>query len=216
MKKGTSYKNALKLRPPILNRNSSRGVPGAYLPFHRPSENPHHSGGGTGSSKNGERSTWKILPRTPDTRNSRAALPISSRTQELLDRIRDGDATVRVAARSTSKYLTDLSMISQRMKYLVYKQGRYAKMFQRKRAEFNILSLFSSVSRPLCDEFPSFTLQYRFPSRLFHVIDVPDIRLCGTHLSILGTWFACKVCRKPSVSRTRRRIPEPRLSSLLD
>jgi len=35
---------------------------------------------------------------------------------------------------------------------------------------------------------------------LFHVIDVRDVRLCGTHLSITGTWFACRTSETIGVS----------------
>ena len=35
---------------------------------------------------------------------------------------------------------------------------------------------------------------------LFHPIDVRDVRLCGTHLSITGTWLACRTSETSGVS----------------
>jgi len=80
----------------LLNRNASRGVPGAQQLFHRQREF-------TLLKEKDEileerREKYLGDPTTEDTRSSRAALPIAARTQELLDRIQESDATVCIAA----------------------------------------------------------------------------------------------------------------------
>ena len=101
IKKSTLYKNALKLRPSLSDRNASNGAPGTQLPFRRQRELPSFE------EKSGilrERREKYLTDLTMGSmRNSRAALPITTRAQELLGHIRDNEVTICMAATGSGK-----------------------------------------------------------------------------------------------------------------
>jgi len=101
MKKSTLYKNALKLRPSLPNPNASRGAPGTHPPPRpqrelRPFEEKE-------MILKERREKYLTDPAMEAMRNSRAALPITTRAQELLDHIRDNDVTICMAATGSGK-----------------------------------------------------------------------------------------------------------------
>ena len=101
MKKSTLYKNALKLRPSFPDSNASSGPPGAQPPFYRQQELPPFE------EKDRILKEWreKYLadPAMEAMRNTRTALPITTRTRELLGHIRDNDVTICMAATGSGK-----------------------------------------------------------------------------------------------------------------
>ena len=101
VKKSTLYKNALKLRPSLPDPNAPHTAPGTQPLFHRQRELPSLE------EKNRilkeRRDKYLTDPAMESMRKSRAALPITTRTQELLDHIRDNDVTICMAATGSGK-----------------------------------------------------------------------------------------------------------------
>ena len=101
VKKSALYKNALKLRPSLPDPDASHGAPGTQPASRRQRELPSFE------EKDGilkeRREKYLTDPTTEPMRNNRAALPIATRAQELLDHIRDNDVTICMAATGSGK-----------------------------------------------------------------------------------------------------------------
>ena len=101
MKRSALYKNALRLRPSLPHPNASQAIPGAQPSFRRSREPP--SFGEKDSILKGRREKYLADPAMKPMRDSRAALPIATRAQKLLDHIRDNDVTICMAATGSGK-----------------------------------------------------------------------------------------------------------------
>ena len=101
VKKSTLYKNALKLRPSLPNPTVSRDIPGTQPPFRRQREPPSFEE--KDKILKERRDKYLTDPTMESMRKSRAALPITIRTRELLDHIRDNDVTICMAATGSGK-----------------------------------------------------------------------------------------------------------------
>jgi len=101
VKRSILYKNALKLRPSLPDPNASHGAPGTQPPFHRQRELPSFEEKDKVLKERREK--YLTDPTMESMRKSRAALPITIRTQELLDHIRENDVTICMAATGSGK-----------------------------------------------------------------------------------------------------------------
>ena len=101
VKKSTLYKNALKLRPSLPDPNISCDAPGTQPPSRRLRELPSFEEKDRILKERREK--YLTDPTMEPMRRNRAALPISTRTQELLDHIRDNDVTICMAATGSGK-----------------------------------------------------------------------------------------------------------------
>ena len=99
MKKSTLYKNALRLRPSLPN--ISQTVPGTHQPSLRPRELPSFEEKDRILKE--RREEHLVDPAMKSIRDSRAALPITTRARELLDHIRANDVTICMAATGSGK-----------------------------------------------------------------------------------------------------------------
>ena len=100
-KKSTLYKNALRLRPSLLRPNASQTAPGAQPPFRRPRDFPPFEEKDRILKERREKHLAD--PALKSMRDSRAALPITTRTQDILDHIRVNDVTICMAATGSGK-----------------------------------------------------------------------------------------------------------------
>ena len=101
MKKSTLYKNALRLRPSLPHPNASQIVPSVPPPLRRPRELPSFEEKDRVLKERRER--YSADPAMESMRDNRAALPITTRAQELLDHIRVNDVTICMAATGSGK-----------------------------------------------------------------------------------------------------------------
>ena len=101
MKKSSLYKNALRLRPSLPHSSTSHTVPSLQPPVRRPREFPSSEGKDRILKERRER--YLVSPSAQPMRDSRAALPITTRARELLDHIRDNDVTICMAATGSGK-----------------------------------------------------------------------------------------------------------------
>ena len=101
MKKSTLYKNALKLRPSLPDPNAPRAAPGTQPPFRRQRELPSFEE--KEKILKERREKYLADPAMESMRKSRTALPITTRTRELLDHIRDNNVTICMAATGSGK-----------------------------------------------------------------------------------------------------------------
>lgn len=101
MKKSTLYRNALVLRPSHPRPDTSQSIPGAQPPFRRKRELPSLEEKGRVLKERREK--YLANPALESMRNSRAALPITTRARELLDHIQNNDATICMATTGSGK-----------------------------------------------------------------------------------------------------------------
>ena len=101
VKKSVLYKNALKLRPSLPDPNASHGAPDTQPAFHRQRERPSFEEKDRILKERREK--YLIAPTMKSMRDNRAALPVTTRAQELLDHIRDNDVTICMAATGSGK-----------------------------------------------------------------------------------------------------------------
>ena len=101
MKKSTLYRNALVLRPSHPRPDTSKSIPGAQPPFRRKRELPSLEEKGRVLKERREK--YLANPALESMRNSRAALPITTRARELLDHIQNNDATICMATTGSGK-----------------------------------------------------------------------------------------------------------------
>ena len=100
VKKSTLYKNALKLRPSLSGPNAYR-PPSSQPPPHRQRELlPFEEKDRVLKER---RKKYLTDPAMESMRLNRTALPITTRTRELLDHIRDNDVTICMAATGSGK-----------------------------------------------------------------------------------------------------------------
>ena len=101
MKRSTLYKNALGLRPSIPHPNTPQAVPDVRPPIHRSRELPPFEEKDKVLKERREKCL--VDPAMGSMRNSRAALPVTTRAQELLDHIQANDVTICMAATGSGK-----------------------------------------------------------------------------------------------------------------
>ena len=101
MKKSTLYKNALRLRPSLPRPSASQPVPGVQPPFRHSRELPPFEEKDRALKERREKHLAD--PVMKPMRDSRAALPITTRARELLDHIRVNDVTICMAATGSGK-----------------------------------------------------------------------------------------------------------------
>ena len=101
VKKSALYKNALKLRPSLPDPNAPNSAPGIQPPFRRQRELLSFEE--KEKILKERREKYLADPAMESMRNSRAALPITTRTRELLDHIRDNNVTICMAATGSGK-----------------------------------------------------------------------------------------------------------------
>lgn len=101
MKKSALYKNALRLRSSLLSPNAPQIVPGSQPPGRRLRELPSFDEKDRILKERREK--YLTDPATKSMRDNRAALPIITRDQELLDHIRVNDVTICMASTGSGK-----------------------------------------------------------------------------------------------------------------
>ena len=101
VKKSTLYKNALKLRPSLPDPNASHRAPDTQPPSNHHRQPPWF--GEKDKILKERRDMYITDPAMEPMRKIRAALPITTRTRELLDHIRDNDVTICMAATGSGK-----------------------------------------------------------------------------------------------------------------
>ena len=101
IKKSTLYKNALKLRPALPDPSVPHGAPGTKPSSFHQQEHPSFKENETILKERREK--YLTDPAMKSMRETRAALPISTRSRELLDHIRDNDVTICMAATGSGK-----------------------------------------------------------------------------------------------------------------